>query len=85
MANADRQSVLSYPLRWFPEFLEFGKRRFRTEGRVLSAAILIGIVAGLGGVVFTLASQGRAFRSRGHRRLPSPGAGKRIALLLDSG
>jgi CIC family chloride channel protein len=49
--------TLSHPLRWFPEFLEFGKRRFRTQGRVLSAAILVGIVAGLGGVAFTFAGQ----------------------------
>jgi hypothetical protein len=25
----------SHPLRWFPEFLEFGKARFRSQGRVL--------------------------------------------------
>lgn len=47
----------SHPLHWFPEFLEFGKRRFRTQGRVLAAAILVGIVAGLGGVAFSLAGQ----------------------------
>jgi CIC family chloride channel protein len=57
MENAVKPSSLSHPLRWFPEFLEFGKRRFRTQGKVLSSAILVGIVAGLGGVVFTLASQ----------------------------
>jgi CIC family chloride channel protein len=51
------QPALSHPLRWFPEFLEFGKRRFRTQGRVLGAAILVGIVAGLGGVAFTFAGQ----------------------------
>ncbi len=49
--------AFSHPLRWFPEFLEFGKRRFRTQGRVLGAAILVGIVAGLGGVAFTFAGQ----------------------------
>ena len=51
------ESAGTHPLRWFPEFLEFGRRRFRTEGRVLSAAILVGVVAGLGGVAFTLAGQ----------------------------
>jgi CIC family chloride channel protein len=50
-------SAGTHPLRWFPEFLEFGRRRFRSEGRVLGAAILVGIVAGLGGVAFTLAGQ----------------------------
>ncbi len=49
--------VFPHPLRWLPEFLEFGKRRFRTQGRVLSAAILVGIVAGLGGVCFSIAGQ----------------------------
>ena len=58
MATGDPQPPrLTHPLRWFPEFLEFGKRRFRTQGRVLSAAILVGIVAGIGGVAFTLANQ----------------------------
>jgi hypothetical protein len=47
MENGDGQSTLAHPLRWFPEFLEFGRGRFRTQGRVLGAAILIGIVAGL--------------------------------------
>jgi CIC family chloride channel protein len=58
MANGEPQTPpLSHPLRWFPEFLEFGRRRFRTQGRVLGAAILVGIVAGLGGVLFSLAGQ----------------------------
>src|SRR5246127_4489325 len=51
------ESPFTHPLRWFPEFLEFGKRRFRTQGRVLGAAILVGVVAGLGGVAFTFAGQ----------------------------
>jgi CIC family chloride channel protein len=47
----------SHPLRWFPEFLEFGRRRFRSQGRVLAASILVGVIAGLGGVAFSLAGQ----------------------------
>jgi CIC family chloride channel protein len=47
----------SHPYRWFPEFLEFGKRRMRTQGRVLLASILVGVVAGAGGIVFTAAGQ----------------------------
>src|SRR4051812_47874660 len=58
MANGDFQSPpLSHPLRWLPEFLEFGRRRFRTQARVLGAAIIVGVVAGLGGVVFTIVTQ----------------------------
>jgi CIC family chloride channel protein len=48
---------LSHPLRWFPEFLEFSRRRFRSQGRVLGASILVGIIAGLGGVAFSVAGQ----------------------------
>jgi len=40
------------PLHWFPEFLELGRVRFRSEGRLLGSAMLVGIVAGLGAVVF---------------------------------
>ncbi len=47
----------SHPFRWFPEFLEFGKRRMRTQGRMLAASMLVGIVAGAGGIVFTAAGQ----------------------------
>jgi CIC family chloride channel protein len=45
----------SHPLRWFPEFLELGKRRFRSQGRLLAAAILVGIVAGAGAALFAAA------------------------------
>ncbi len=47
----------SHPLRWFPEFLEFSKTRFRSQGRVLGASILVGVIAGLGGVAFSVAGQ----------------------------
>ena len=43
------------PLHWFPEFLEFGRDRFRSQGRLLGSAMLVGIVAGLGAVVFAAA------------------------------
>jgi CIC family chloride channel protein len=48
--------TLSHPLRWFPEFLLLGKARFRAQGRLLAASILVGVVAGLGAVAFTAAS-----------------------------
>ena len=47
----------SNPFRWFPEFLEFGKRRIQNQGRVLGASVLVGIVAGIGGIVFSVAGQ----------------------------
>ena len=48
---------ITHPFRWFPEFLEFGKRRIRSQGRVLGASVLVGIVAGIGGIVFSVAGQ----------------------------
>ena len=56
-ATDPHASLPSHPFRWFPEFLEFGKRRMRTQGRVLAASMLVGIVAGTGGIVFTVAGQ----------------------------
>ena len=56
-STASESSRLSHPFRWFPEFLEFGKRRMRFQGRVLGASVLVGIVAGIGGIVFSVAGQ----------------------------
>jgi CIC family chloride channel protein len=47
----------SKPWRWFPEFLELGRERFRAQGRLLGSCVLIGIVAGLGAVLFSIACQ----------------------------
>ena len=56
-ATSRRASQLSHPYRWFPEFLEFGRRRMRNQGRVLAASILVGIVAGAGGIIFSVCGQ----------------------------
>jgi CIC family chloride channel protein len=45
----------SNPFVWVPEFLLLGRKRLRAQGRVLGAAILVGVVAGLGAVVFSAA------------------------------
>jgi chloride channel protein, CIC family len=42
-----------HPLRWFPEFLELTRRRFRSQGRLLATSVVVGIVAGLGAVLFS--------------------------------
>ena len=42
-----------HPLRWFPEFLELTRRRFRSQGQLLATSVLVGIVAGLGAVLFS--------------------------------
>jgi chloride channel protein, CIC family len=58
MDGHDSQSgALSHPLRWFPEFAALSQKRFRTQGRLYGAAILVGVVAGLGAVVFAIACQ----------------------------
>jgi CIC family chloride channel protein len=47
----------SHPLRWFPEFLELGRKRLRPQVRVMGLALVVGIAAGLGAIVFFSACQ----------------------------
>jgi CIC family chloride channel protein len=47
----------SKPWRWLPEFLELGRERFRAQGRLLGSCMLVGVVAGLGAVLFSVACQ----------------------------
>lgn len=47
--------IPSHPLSWFPQFLQLSRNRFRAQGHLLGAAILVGIVAGLGAIVFSVA------------------------------
>jgi CIC family chloride channel protein len=47
----------SHPFRWFPEFWELSRKRFRPQSRLLGLALVVGIVAGLGAVVFFFACQ----------------------------
>jgi CIC family chloride channel protein len=49
--------VPSSPLRWFPEFLAAGERRLRPQSRVLALSLVVGVIAGLGAVVFYAAGQ----------------------------
>ncbi len=44
-------------LRLFPQFLLLTQRRIRTQARLLGLAVLVGIVAGLGAIVFYLATR----------------------------
>jgi len=43
--------------RWVPQFLKFGENRFRSQLRLLGLAALVGVVAGLGAIVFYVATQ----------------------------
>ncbi len=47
----------SHPLRWLPEFLEISHRRLRPQARLLGLALLVGVIAGLGAIVFYYACQ----------------------------
>jgi CIC family chloride channel protein len=41
-----------HPFRWFPEFWELGRKRLRAQARLLALCLVVGVVAGLGAVVF---------------------------------
>jgi CIC family chloride channel protein len=45
------------PLHWFPEFWQLGRRRLRPQVRLLGLSLAVGVIAGLGAVVFDLACQ----------------------------
>src|SRR3954454_10259324 len=47
----------SNPLHWFPEYLTLSRRRIRGQARLMGSAVLVGVVAGLGAVVFAVACQ----------------------------
>jgi chloride channel protein, CIC family len=47
----------SHPLRWFPEFLELGRKRLRPQARLLGLSLGVGVIAGLGAVAFFAACQ----------------------------
>jgi len=47
----------SSPLRWFPEFWELGHRRLRPQARVLGLSLVVGVVSGLGAIMFFAACQ----------------------------
>ena len=58
--NQDRNSespAPSHPLRWFPEFLELSHRRLRPQARLLGLSLVVGIIAGIGAILFFVACQ----------------------------
>src|SRR4051794_9353676 len=65
----------SHPFHWFPEFLKLGHRRLRPQVRLLGLSLLVGIVAGLGAVVFHASCQVVSHYSLGavaHYHPPGP-------------
>lgn len=55
MQETPQHAATFNPLFWFPEFLELGRDRLQSQGRLLGAALLVGIVAGFGAVAFASA------------------------------
>jgi H+/Cl- antiporter ClcA len=58
--SAGRRSeapVPSHPLRWFPEFFELSQRRLRPQARLLGLSLIVGVISGLGAIVFYAACQ----------------------------
>jgi CIC family chloride channel protein len=47
----------SNPLHWFPEYLTLSRRRIRGQARLMGSAVLVGVVAGFGAIVFAVACQ----------------------------
>jgi chloride channel protein, CIC family len=55
--NKPARPTPSHPLRWFPEFLELGRKRLRPQARLLGLSLVVGIVAGIGAIAFFTACQ----------------------------
>lgn len=49
--------VPSHPIRWLPELWELSQKRLRPQIRVLGLSLLVGILAGVGAIVFYTACQ----------------------------
>jgi chloride channel protein, CIC family len=47
----------SHPFRWFPEFWELSRKRLRPQARLLGLSLVVGVIAGLGAIVFFTACQ----------------------------
>ena len=50
-------AAAKHPLSWIPEFFTLTRSRVRSQARLLGAAVLVGVVAGVGAVLFQIACQ----------------------------
>jgi chloride channel protein, CIC family len=57
MNNKPSSPAPSHPLRWFPEFWDLGRKRLRPQARLLGLALVVGVIAGVGAIVFYAACQ----------------------------
>lgn len=53
----EESDTSSRRLSWIPEFIRMGQVRFQTNARLMGLAILVGLVAGLGAIVFYMATR----------------------------
>ncbi len=56
-ASPPKFTAPSRPLRWLPEFLELSRNRLRPQARLLGLSLVVGLVAGVGAIVFFSACQ----------------------------
>ena len=56
VSKPSKTPIFTHPLRWFPEFLELGRKRLRPQARLLAFSLLVGVIAGFGAIVFYAAS-----------------------------
>lgn len=49
--------VPSHPFRWLPEFWDLGRRRLRSQARLLGLSLLVGVISGGGAILFYAACQ----------------------------
>jgi CIC family chloride channel protein len=57
MDGGKQPFIPSHPFRWVPEFVAINRRRWGTQGRLFGPAVLVGIIAGLGAMLFSIACQ----------------------------
>jgi CIC family chloride channel protein len=55
--NPSSPPVPSHPLSWFPEFWDLGRKRLRPQARLLGLSLAVGLIAGIGAIVFYAACQ----------------------------
>lgn len=55
--TSSRVRSLAPPLGWIPEFWDLSRQRLRPQVRLLGLTLLVGVVAGLGAIVFYVACQ----------------------------
>jgi CIC family chloride channel protein len=57
MKTDNQASLPSHPRRWLPELATLTHKRLRAHAKILGSAALVGVIAGLGAVLFAVACQ----------------------------